>query len=139
MSKTILFSGRFDPVHLSHIRTLQRIAREYDKVIVCVLDYPDRFEPINDTLKVLRDTLGCCFGNYDIMVNTVNLEHTTHEDMETLPAFDVIGTGNQAVFFNMTKLKIPVVAVKRTPEYNGTDIRNWHELCRFVEERKMFK
>ncbi len=123
-----MFSGRFSPAHLSHIRTLQRIAEEYDKVIVCVLDYPNRYEAIQDTLEILRETLHRCKGNFEIIINNVNLEHTTQEDMDTLPKYDAVGTGNPDVQANMDKLGIPWVHVERTPGYTGTDIRNLHAL-----------
>ncbi len=139
MSKTILFSGRFNPVHLSHIRTIKRLANDYEKVIVCMLDYPNRFEPMEDSYAVMEDCLDGYKGNFEVMINNVNLEHTTQEDMDTLPPFSVVGTGNPNVQANMDMLGIPWVHIERTPGYEGTDIRHWHELCAFVGERKMFR
>jgi nicotinamide mononucleotide adenylyltransferase len=40
--KIALFSGRFSPPHLGHILTIAQLLWDYEKVIVCVLDYPGR-------------------------------------------------------------------------------------------------
>jgi len=40
--KTAIFSGRFSPPNLGHVLTIQNILTKYNKVIVPILDYPDR-------------------------------------------------------------------------------------------------
>lgn len=134
MGRTILFSGRYDPPHLGHLLTFQRLATEYDKVIICILDYPRQFKPIRERLKTIEVALGGCIGSFEVIVNSVNLEHATQEDMDTLPAFDCVGTGNQGVYFNMVKLGIPVVEIKRTPGYNASDSRKFQKLIKFLED-----
>ncbi|MCP3684792.1 MAG: adenylyltransferase/cytidyltransferase family protein, partial [bacterium] len=81
-NKTILFSGRFDDVHIGHIMTLQRLARQYDKVIVVILDYPKQFYPIQDRLRTMQTALEGCKGNYEVVVNNVHFGNITREDVE---------------------------------------------------------
>ena len=41
--RVAIFSGRFDPPHIGHVLTKIKIAKEYEFLIVPILDYPDRF------------------------------------------------------------------------------------------------
>jgi nicotinamide mononucleotide adenylyltransferase len=134
MAKTILFSGRFDPPNLGHIMTLQRLAQEYAKVIVCILDYPQQFQPIKERLEIMESTLYCCIGNYEIMVNNVHFGVINKEDIEPLPDFDVYGSGNAVCEAHMTKLGYKVVDVRRTPGYASTDIRDWLKLKKYIRD-----
>lgn len=50
----IVFSGRFNPVHHGHTETIFNLAELYDRVLVVVLDYPDRGFPISYVLRVFN-------------------------------------------------------------------------------------
>jgi len=139
MTKTILFSGRFDPPHLGHIMTLQRLALEYDKVIVCILDYPQQFYPIKDRLETMATALSGCLGTFVVVTNSVNFENITKEDVDTLPAFDVYGSGNTICYLRMNALGYKVVPVNRTPGYKASDSVKFQKLMKFLEENGFLK
>lgn len=39
-----VFSGRFTPPNLGHVMTIRKLMDEYDKVVIPILDYPERGE-----------------------------------------------------------------------------------------------
>ena len=134
MSKTILFSGRLDPPHLGHIITLQKLAREYDKVLVVLLDYPQQFYPIQERLKTVQIALEGCRGNFEVIVNNVNFGEIMKEDVDTLPLFDVYAGGNPICHLRMTGLGYNSIAVNRTPGYKASDSVKFQKLMKFLDE-----
>jgi cytidyltransferase-like protein len=53
----VIFSGRFDPPHLGHIATINKLAEEFSTVVVVVLDYGSRRFPISYCMEVLWETV----------------------------------------------------------------------------------
>ena len=139
MAKTILFSGRFDKFHAGHIMTIAELGAEYDKVIVCVLDYPEQFYPIKERYDFITNMLDKCKGNYEVVINSVNFENITREDVETLPNFDVYGTGNTICYLCMSALGYIVLLVPRTRGYAASTDRQYQKLIKFLEDEGFLK
>jgi len=57
---TIIYPGSFDPVTLGHIDIAQRGAKVADKLIIAVLDNPNKKSlfSVNERLEFLQDALG---------------------------------------------------------------------------------
>ena len=51
-----VFSGKFSPPHTGHILSILKIAKEYDCIIVPILDYPHRFVEA-EIVKNIFDTI----------------------------------------------------------------------------------
>lgn len=136
INKTILFSGRFDRAHIGHLITIAKLGQKYDKVIVCVLDYPDQFYPIDERKKIMCDSLQYLRGNYQVVVNTHNFERITSEQIEEdIPfPFDVYGSGNYQCNLNMKKLGYKIEDVPRYPGYQATDDRCFQRIIKVLEE-----
>lgn len=116
---TILFSGRFDKPHAGHIITIQRLGIRYDKVIVCVLDYPEARYSLSVRISVLTEALAGTKGNYLVIANKTHFGEITVRELEELPYFDYYGTGNVEVFEKIKAILPPsmVVFVPRYPGY----------------------
>lgn len=115
---TILFSGRFDKPHAGHIITIQRLGQVYDKVIVCVLDYPEAKQPLWFRMNVLSEVLLYSKGNYLVISNNVNFGKITHSELKDLPPHTNYGTGNLKVFDHMLKISKNIL-VEYIPRYPG--------------------
>lgn len=139
MNKTILFSGRFDKFHAGHILTIVELGARYEKVIVCILDYPKQFYPIKERCAFITRLLDKCKGNYEIITNNVNFEGITKKDLKTLPHFDVYGSGNTICYLTMNGLGYEVEAVKRTPGYAASSDRQYQKLMKFLEDEGFLK
>jgi hypothetical protein len=56
--QTALFSGRFSPPNLGHVLTILRLLQDFKKVVVVILDYPERK---GCTVDVAQDIFGTVF------------------------------------------------------------------------------
>lgn len=135
-NKTILFSGRFDKPHAGHIITIARLGQKYDKVIVCMLDYPEQYYPISDRKKIMCDALQYLRGNYQLIINKTNFEKITKEQIEEEihTPFQVYGSGNWQCYTNMTKLGYEVIEVRRYPYFQARDDRCFQRIMKVIEE-----
>ncbi len=131
---TILFSGRFDRVHVGHIITIQRLSHQYEKVLVVILDYPEQFYPIEERVNTLKEALVNSKGNYEVIVNKHNFENITKEQVGELPEFNVYGSGNFRCYSNMSKLGYEVVDTRRYPGYAAKDDRKYQKFVKFLED-----
>lgn len=137
-NKTAIFSGRFDPPHLGHLHTILNIAKVYGRVLVVILDYPDRevcsadeardiFNSIFDAMlpETTRSTIqvvindihfaSITFTQYDLLLrnNGLCLNHSIYL------------SGNPEVLANMKKEGIKNRYFARTDDYiyTGENIR----------------
>jgi len=119
---TILFSGRFDKPHLGHLITIQRLMRQYDMVVVVVLDYPEANYDIDFRMNVLNEALLNSKGSFIITKNETNFGEITDEELEEFPCFQYYGSGNKKVLKHIKSLggNTIVVYVPRYPGYSAS-------------------
>ena len=134
--KTVLFSGRFDNVHPGHIITIQKLGKEYGKVYVVILDYPDQVFSIEERFKTMTEVLDNSIGNYTVMKSPYHFGYITKEQIEEFPAFDVyVAAENYAVLDHIRSLKCcDVVNVPRYPGYTAADSRKYSKIMKFLEQ-----
>ena len=132
---TALFSGRFDRVHPGHLITIGRLGQQYDKVIVCVLDYTGQFYPVEERVEVMKDALELVKGNYNVITNKYNFEKITKKQVDEIGVkFDVYITGNAICYLNMFGLGYEVMDSGRYPGYAARDDRNYQKIMKVIEE-----
>ena len=131
---TALISGKFDNVHPGHVITIQKLGKEYDRVIVVILDYPDQVFSIEERLKTMNTILKNSRGNYEVIVNPNHFGYIEKEEMEKFPHFDVyVAAENYSVLDHIKSLGYEVKCVKRYPGYTATDSRKYREIVKFME------
>jgi len=144
--KTAIFSGRFDPVNLGHVITTHRLLEVYDKVIVVILDYPERTGcSAKDAYAMFHTVFG--FGYIDSVIefciNATHFGKIREFDLKRLLYYckcdmdntDYVG-GNKEVNKHIESLGvIPVQYIPRTPIYNSTEIRKRIEDGESLEEQ----
>lgn len=133
--KIAIFSGRFSPPHLGHIVTIKNLFYKYDKVIVVILDYPER---IGCSANVAQELFKKVFyTNKSQLENVVFVQNDKHFGritklqlkmllVNTGELFDemVYVGGNKEVNKHIESLKvIPVEYIPRTIIYNSTSLR----------------
>jgi nicotinamide mononucleotide adenylyltransferase len=124
---TALFSGRFDRVHVGHIISLQRLAERYKKVLVVVLDYEGQQYSVQYREQMLKECLGYCKGNFEILVNKDHFGKISKENAAGF-GFDVYCSGNQQCLKHMEELGYRVEYVERAYDYEATDDRKWQQI-----------
>ncbi len=131
---TILVSGRFDRPHMGHIVTLGRLGREYEKVIIVILDYPGQTYPISYRITILDDILSMMYGNYHIVSNKTHFGEISESEIRGHD-FDVYGTGNLKVLKHMDEIGINSIYLERAYDYSATDDRNIQAIKGLINER----
>jgi cytidyltransferase-like protein len=136
VNKIALFSGRFDPIHLGHVITIGRLLEKYKKVIVCILDYPERSFLVDNNVSILKTFLRCWNDREkNRVILTVNKTHfakITPEEIQTIcwnavntkfEKFTYVG-GNEEVNSHVKGLGvIDVEYISRSYFYNSSSIR----------------
>lgn len=122
-----LFCGRFDPPHLGHILTIMRVYSDYDKIIVAITDddYDGKKKPllsVGERSNILKQVFKFPLR---IQVIYVGEGFRTRERFDSLPPFDIVLTGNQAVLKNMAIHKIRAKFIPRSQGigFSGTELR----------------
>jgi len=116
---TVLFSGRFDPVHPGHIATVLRLLKKCRYVTIAMLNYKERryptcycvdiFEEIFDGLPV------------EVVVNNDHFGKITKEQLEKFN-FDVYASGNLSVLRHIENLGFDVIYTERAYLYEASQI-----------------
>lgn len=123
---TAIFPVRANPPHIGHIIAFLKIKKKYDKVIVTVSDntYGELKPSIISSIEVkeILDEVFKHIGGYEIIL--VNEPFITRTIFDDLPSFDIVVTGNKAVYDNMKKHNIKVELLERTPIYRGKFMRD---------------
>lgn len=120
VNKTILFSGRFDRPHISHIDTITKLGQEYKKVLVVVLDYPEQCYPVQYRAQRLGEVLGRCKGNYEVVINKVHFGKITASELGYFD-FDVYGTGNMEVLKHIESLNVKCRFIDKSDDTAASD------------------
>jgi cytidyltransferase-like protein len=120
MSKA-LFLGRFQPPHTGHLLTIQKLANQFEYLIVGVTESQPSIMPVEEVIQILK-----------VLVNSENViiipvtggveEGTAVIDVE----FDVCCSGNPNVIDIMKKNGFKTQYVDRSMDslFEGTQIRN---------------
>ena len=127
-----LASGRYDRLHAGHIITILRLAQKYSKVIVVMLDYKEQQYSVQYREQMLRECLGMCKGNFEIIVNKEHFGEITKEDAEKYK-FDVYCSGNQKCIKHMEELGYKIEFIERAYDYEATDDRKWQKIKEVLE------
>lgn len=136
---TGIFSGRFDPPHIGHLITVFKLAQIYGKIVIVILDYPDRKACSAEKARVIFDKVFDLIfsrltrSKIDVIVNDVHFAEMTYEKYYTLVHHrigaclnhTVYLSGNEEVLKNMNTHQIPYERIERSEDdiYTGGAIR----------------
>jgi len=148
--KIALFSGRFDPFNLGHIITTGKLLQDYDKVIVCVLDYSGREScDIESSIWILAEFLrlwACCNRDRVVVVkNKTHFAKITEEEIRVIcwnatnisniDKFTYVG-GNEEVNRHISSLDFIKVEYRpRASIHNSTFIRDMINSGKSLDEQ----
>lgn len=136
--KTGIFSGRFDPPHLGHIQTVLKLAKRFSKVVVVILDYPERKAVDANGAKEIFDYLfdmvfpEISRSKVDVVTNKTHFAKITYSEYDLFLRnigacynHTVYFSGNFEVINNMIQQQIKHEFVGRSVDslYEGTKIR----------------
>ena len=142
--KIALFSGRYDPVHLGHMITIGKLLQKYNKVIVCILDYPGRsfcdIKLVKEIFKTFVKLWAYDTRRIEIVSNKTHfayIELSEIKDICSQAWCDVDNTvyvgGNTEVNKHIKELGFPVEYYERSYFYNASSIRG----TKLVKEEKV--
>ena len=127
-----IFSGRFDPLHTGHIITIVKLMKRFSRVILVVLDYPERETFTAVETKEMLDTI---FGTLapDRVETITDIKHfglitvayycELLNDLNLNLSETVYCSGNMEVIDHIKQLGIPWEFVPRTEGFSGCDER----------------
>lgn len=139
-SLTAIFSGRYDPPHFGHINTIMKICEEYARVVVVILDYPERIVcSAEDASKIFDDFFDAVLPKMTrnkvwVTINNVHFGKITREyyengmrDMGISLAHNVYLSGNEEVLRHVKSLGIRTEFIGRSRDdiWEGTKIRKY--------------
>lgn len=127
-----LISGRYDPGHIGHIVTIHRLAKEFKKIIVVILDYKEREYPAQYTKQIFGEILSYSTGNYEIHINNTHFGKITQEELDEW-RFDVYAAGNMEVLKHIESMGYDVKWMDRSYHYEATNDRLAEELKRIIK------
>lgn len=110
-----IFSGRFDPCHLGHVRSIVKIAKRFDHVFVPILDYPGREVCADRVLLIFKDFFNTVFSlhNVTFLINWIHFGKITLEEYLSFikahigeDAQTMYLSGNQQVIDHMKEIGV---------------------------------
>jgi len=114
-----LFSGRFDPPHPGHIASIQKLLHKFEKVVVMMLDYPERRFPLSFCCRVIEKCV--CNENMSVQVNKTHFGKLTEKEWNSHNC-DIYAGGNLKVLDHIEKLGILVYYIDRSFPYAASKI-----------------
>ena len=115
-----LFPCKINPPHIGHIITLLQLMKDYDHIIIDILDC-DILIPAEQAISILRKVLDFFPGKFSYIVHKQS--YGTATDFQHLPDFDEVVSGNESICDNMKKNHFQVRFIPRTEGYRGEYIR----------------
>lgn len=142
--KTGIFSGRFDPPHVGHVITVNRILKCVDYVWIVILDYRERFVVAKQSLQIFNDVF--MYNNHVFyVINNIHFGKITQEELEQLihtisPTLSINDCvyfgGNEQVNEHIKSLKcIQVIEMPRSWEYASSEIKE--EVCNRCKAKQL--
>jgi cytidyltransferase-like protein len=125
----VLFSGRFDPDHKGHWTTILKLLRVFDKVLVVILDYPERRFPALESKRSFETQaiLSGFFDRVQVVINKTHFAKITIEEWESYHC-QVYAGGNPEVNDHIGSLGIPVYEQERSGNISARNIKKENEL-----------
>ena len=123
--KVAFFPGKFHPPHIGHIQTILNIIPNYKKVIIGISQDVPKDNIITDTnaIELMLKKFFKSFNNIEVFSFSGIL--VEKEDINDLPKFDVIISGNVEVLNWAKKKKIKSQFIERSfDNLSGTSIRD---------------
>lgn len=137
-NKTGIFSGRFDPPHLGHLITILNLCRRFNRIVVVVLDYPERkicgAEEVRRIFKTCFEAMlsPMTIQKVFIDINKIHFGQITFVEYSNYLngigvcfAHSIYLSGNKNVLANIDKQGIPWLFVPRTEDwlFSGCEVR----------------
>ena len=123
--KVAFFPGKFQPPHIGHIQTIMNILPHYKKIIIGITE--DRPDGINVTSNYIKNILNQFFKSFDhVEICKIKGVLTKKENLDGLPEFDVLLSGNEKVIKWGDKHNIESKYIPRSEGMfcSGTEIRS---------------
>lgn len=120
----VFFPGKFQPPHIGHVLTISKLLDKYTKVIVGISDD----EPRVMSFEEIRDIFNTIFrGQIEIVY--VEGVLTKKRDLNGLPSFDFLASGNEKVLEWGRKMELSVKKIPRSKGvgYSGTELRTLYK------------
>jgi nicotinamide mononucleotide adenylyltransferase len=124
--KVAFFPGKFHPPHIGHIQTILTILPKYRKVIIGVSEHSPKNTIITEPDKIVG-ALRPFFADFkNVEVCKIKGVLTEKKDLEGLPNFDVLLSGNPEVLSWAKKMNINIEYVPRSEGilFSGHEIRS---------------
>ncbi|MFA5166857.1 MAG: adenylyltransferase/cytidyltransferase family protein [Candidatus Paceibacterota bacterium] len=131
--KTAIFSGRFDPVHLGHVLTILKLLDRFDRVVVVILDYPEREGCTAQEAFDIFQSVFIHISSPRMITLIINKDHfATISREQYLDLIKTVGakndgvvyvSGNRKVLDNFQHMDLPWEYIPRSREYSGTEER----------------
>lgn len=114
------FPGKFQPPHIGHVMTICKLMND-NHIIIGISEGPPRVMKREEVKKIFEIIFGSKV-NYHFIDGVL----TDHKNLESLPNFDVLVSGNDEVLQWGLKLGLTVKKVSRSEciGASGTEIRS---------------
>lgn len=123
-----LISGRFDPPHCGHVKTILDIGDTHGNVTVVVLDHEGQKFESWYRAQILREILERDHrGAYTITVNTTHFGNITKEELDSYGC-EVYCGGNEEVNERIKSLGMTVINVPRSYDFSASTYRKGMEV-----------
>lgn len=118
-----IFLGKFQPPHLGHIRTIQKLAKEFDKLIIGITKSKPFLVDYEEVKQILDEVLEP-YKNIEIVLINGSIEEET-ANINSLE-FDIVVSGNYKVIEILNKQGYKTKFQERTigTGYSGSEIRS---------------
>jgi len=115
----ILFSGRFDPVHVGHICSMRRLLNRYKWLEIVILDHPKRRFPAFYSKQIIEEVLAGFRIN--VRINTTHFSEITLKELKSYKS-DLYAAGNMEVLKHISSLGFPCIWVDRAYHFQASKI-----------------
>lgn len=122
--KIAFFPGKFQPPHIGHVQTILKIYPYYKKIIIAITE--DKAEGLDINVEEITSVLTSFFKSFEnIEICAIRGILTKKKDLEDLPEFDILLSGNRKVLSWAKKYNVKLGYIPRSEGIfcSGTEIR----------------